>query len=74
MVLARWIEAVFKLSGQASAGLGPTENAPGSERRSPQRALNVSRPAFKSRPEPGARPRQVALATAKTGTDDWAAF
>ena len=74
--------AVFKLVGGSHAGsahgAAPAANAPTGERRGPDRARNVSRPAFKAkpaaqpvRPAPAAEP---APTPAKTGTDDWASF
>ena len=46
---------------------------PAAERRSPQRAVNVSRPAFgKAKTVAAAAP--AAQASARTGTDDWEAF
>jgi methyl-accepting chemotaxis protein len=75
--------AVFKLSQQdgpaATTGLAvPAIQAPTLERRSPQRAKNVIRPAFKNTPAAApaqsVEPAQVASAPAATGTNDWAAF
>jgi len=74
--------SVFKLSGQAGGqavyNAGPAANAPTGERRGPDRAKNVSRPAFraKSAAEPVKSPEAdtMASAGAKTGTDDWASF
>jgi methyl-accepting chemotaxis protein len=74
--------AVFKLAGGSHAGsaygAAPAANAPTGERRGPDRARNVSRPAFKAKPaaQP-VRPAQAAEpgpTPAKTGTDDWASF
>jgi methyl-accepting chemotaxis protein len=76
------VVAVFRLSQDMSAGsshaANPAANAPVVERRSPDRAKNVARPAFKTKPvavsKPTAAATQTASATAKTGTDDWASF
>jgi methyl-accepting chemotaxis protein len=73
--------AVFKLSHEGHASeahfAAPAANAPIVERRGPQRAKNVTRPAFKAKA--AATPaspetNQLAGAPAKTGTDDWASF
>jgi methyl-accepting chemotaxis protein len=74
--------AVFKLPHEGQAGAAciatPASNAPGGERRGPDRAKNVIRPAFKANPAATpartSEPRQVASASAKTGTDDWSSF
>ncbi len=74
--------AVFKLSHGApahTAYLATTPvNSPSVERRSPDRAKNVTRPAFKnnSATKEAAAPeqRQNTGAIAKTGTDDWGSF
>ncbi|HWH82687.1 MAG TPA: methyl-accepting chemotaxis protein [Burkholderiaceae bacterium] len=73
--------AVFKLpEGRAGAAhmATPASNAPSAERRGPDRAKNVTRPAFKAKPAAApartSEPSQVASAPAKTGTDDWASF
>jgi methyl-accepting chemotaxis protein len=74
--------AVFKLSHEGFGGstyaAAPAANAAAVERRGPDRAKNVTRPAFKARPTaaPAATSEssQVASASAKTGTDDWASF
>jgi len=71
--------AVFKLGGEQEAAapvLAPTSS--GTERRSPQRATNITRPAFgKGKPVPAAKaatkPEEPAAAV-RTGTDDWASF
>ena len=78
--------AVFKLSGSEPASAvqvsAVAANAPVIERRSAQRARNVTRPAFKPKaaaaalaasadPGPAAAPSAPA---AKTGTDDWTSF
>jgi methyl-accepting chemotaxis protein len=74
--------AVFRLSehgghaAPAHAG-APAANAPTAERRSADRAKNVSRPAFKARPAPASAPDDTARsagASAKTGTDNWETF
>jgi methyl-accepting chemotaxis protein len=75
--------AVFKLAQAGSAA--PVANvatvAPahysGAERRGPDRATNVKRPAFGARAKAGSAPaaRSSAPAAAKTGTDgEWASF
>ncbi len=75
--------AVFKLSEHGGAvspayAVTPAANAPTGERRGPNRAKNVIRPAFKAKaaasPVPAAEASQPASASAKTGTDDWASF
>ena len=75
--------AVFKLSQHAGAVgaahvAAPAANAHAAERRSPQRAKNVTRPTFKAKPAaapaPAAQTSHLASAPAKTGTDDWASF
>ncbi len=75
--------AVFKLSpneGSASASEfgAPAANAPTGERRSLQRAKNVTRAAFQAKaaaaPTRATATSLVATASAKTGTDDWASF
>ena len=70
--------AVFQLSneGQMSAArtAAPAANAPAGERRSPSRAQNVTRPAFKAKPaatlSATKKPAAATAMTAKTGTDD----
>jgi methyl-accepting chemotaxis protein len=74
--------AVFRLSHDGSAvsshAAASAANAPAVERRGPDRAKNVTRPAFKAKPvaasKPAAEATQSASAPAKTGTDDWASF
>ncbi|MGH6646773.1 methyl-accepting chemotaxis protein [Aquabacterium sp.] len=73
--------AVFKLSGDGHVApsyvSSPAVNAPTGERRGPNRAKNVSRPAFKAKSSGEASVKAVeepALASAKTGTDDWTSF
>ncbi|MBP6674891.1 MAG: methyl-accepting chemotaxis protein, partial [Vitreoscilla sp.] len=74
--------AIFKLSNEVHPGATyapvPAANAASGERRSPDRATNVSRPAFKARPAAASAhalpPSPVASTSAKTGTDDWASF
>jgi methyl-accepting chemotaxis protein len=75
--------AVFKLSQHEGAMspayvAAPAANSPATERRSPQRAQNVTRPVFKAKPVaapgPATEASQPASASAKTGTDDWASF
>ena len=68
--------AVFKLSHEGFGGsthaAAPAANAAAIERRGPDRATNVARPAFKAKAAPA--PSPVASAPAKTGTDDWTSF
>jgi methyl-accepting chemotaxis protein len=75
--------AVFKLSqhgGAVSSTPAPARAATASlvERRGPDRAKNVLRPAFKARPATApalaADTTQIASAPAKTGTDSWESF
>jgi methyl-accepting chemotaxis protein len=74
--------AVFKLSheglGGSTSAAAPAANAAAVERRGPDRAKNVTRPAFKAKaaaaPAPTSESSQLASAPAKTGTDDWASF
>ncbi len=73
--------AVFKLSSEGQSAYvqaaAPAANAPVAERRSPDRAKNVTRPAFKAKPAAAAAapaPSPGAAASAKTGTDDWSSF
>jgi len=77
------VVSVFKLSGGVGAGSASyaapiAANAAVHERRSPNRAANVSRPAFKAKPvgaptrtETARSPDRV---VAKTGTDNWETF
>jgi methyl-accepting chemotaxis protein len=72
------VVSVFKLSQHGSAvGSGHltavTANARIAERGSPERAKNVTRPAFKAKPA-AAQTTQVASARAQPGTDDWQTF
>ena len=72
--------AVFKLGHgevvhQAAAAPAPQHTT--AERRSPDRAKNVTRPKFGAKAEnkPAAAPRSTDAAPAKTGTDgEWASF
>jgi methyl-accepting chemotaxis protein len=69
--------SVFKLASGAESAAPPAAAAwSGPERRSPDRAKNVTRPAFGKKataPQPAAR--QAEPAPRKTGTDDeWASF
>ncbi|KPF43327.1 hypothetical protein IP87_17280 [beta proteobacterium AAP121] len=74
--------SVFKLSGDTHAGARyvapPAANAPAAERRGPNRAQNIARPAFKAKAaEKSAKDSGSAepvVTSAKTGTDDWATF
>ncbi|HET7863705.1 MAG TPA: methyl-accepting chemotaxis protein [Burkholderiaceae bacterium] len=74
--------SVFKISGPMHAGADHVAtraaNTPTAERRGPNRAQNVIRPAFKTKaPEKPAKDAGAAgpaIASAKTGTDDWASF
>ncbi len=72
--------AVFRLSLRegpvAAAHAAPARNV---ERRSPERAQNVTRPVFKAKPAAAPAPTEVKAeagsgVSAKTGTDDWEAF
>ncbi len=73
--------AAFKLSQQDglahTAHLAtPVANAPTGERRGPNRAVNVTRPAFKAKAavtQSNGAPQDSAT-VAKTGTDDWETF
>jgi methyl-accepting chemotaxis protein len=72
--------AVFKLSHQqghanTSHAAVPAANAPKVERRSPDRAKNVTRPKFKAQPAAEvAQASPAAVPPLKTGTDDWESF
>ena len=72
------VVAVFKLGSQAVANATVTRapmpaSAPAIERRSPDRAKNVTRPAFGPRAEPPTL--SAALSPRKSGTDDeWTSF
>ncbi len=72
--------AVFKLSQQEGFARGshaavPAANAAKVERRSPDRAKNVTRPRFEAKPPAEvAQASQAAVAAPKTGTDDWESF
>jgi methyl-accepting chemotaxis protein len=74
--------AVFKLSrqaaGQPNYSAAPEGNAPTSERRGPDRAKNIIRPAFKGKPVGDLTKSTDASATegagATTGTDHWSSF
>ena len=74
--------AVFKLTpaGPAAGGFAAPQQAMASsaERRHPDRAKNVVRPAFKARsaaaPAPASLLKPDVSAQAKTGTDDWTSF
>ena len=73
------VVAVFKLGGgdsyQAPVALALNS---GAERRSPNRAVNVTRPKFSAKPAVAKQSAQTTPAPqstwAKTGTDDWASF
>jgi len=73
--------AAFKLSrqdalAQTAHQATPAANAPTGERRGPDRAVNVTRPAFKAKAasaQSSATPQDPAT-LAKTGTDDWETF
>ena len=74
---------MFKLSGDMGAGSASyavplAANAAVVERRSPNRAANVSRPAFKAKPAgvktPAGTSPSTEVALAKTGTDSWETF
>ncbi|MBA4175861.1 MAG: hypothetical protein C0505_04780 [Leptothrix sp. (in: Bacteria)] len=75
--------AVFKLSGlgarvPAARPVAPAAEASRGDRRSPARAKNVIRPAFKA--DPAAKPARGSASSgrdstpAKTGTDGWSSF
>jgi outer membrane translocation and assembly module TamA len=73
--------AVFKLGANAAQQpmqASPKPSAAFVERRGPDRATNVTRPAFaKGQPTPAAvaaEPLAPQAAAARTGTDDWAQF
>jgi methyl-accepting chemotaxis protein len=72
--------AVFKLTRQESSGsrsgaATPAANARHGERRSPDRALNVTRPQFKAKPAPAvARTIPSSQASVQIGTDNWETF
>jgi methyl-accepting chemotaxis protein len=71
--------AMFQLSAaghsDASFATHGSAHAPRVERRGPDRAKNVTRPAFRAKPEAApSKPSVPAPATAKTGTDDWSSF
>jgi len=62
------VVSVFQLgAGQATA-----KALPPAERRGPNRATNVTRPAFSQKPKAAAS--SIAAPAARTGTDDWEAF
>ncbi len=69
--------AVFKLSHDGHVGsthrVQQAANAASGERRGPERAPNVTRPAFKAKPAVTAAPSRP-VSTARTGTDDWESF
>ena len=70
--------SVFSLGGAAAAVAAANASAvqrpSATERRSPQRAVNVTRPAFgKVKGAPAAAPA-ASPPTARTGTDDWESF
>ncbi|OYY62460.1 MAG: chemotaxis protein [Burkholderiales bacterium 28-67-8] len=72
--------AVFKLTRQESSGsrsgaATPAANARHIERRSPDRALNVTRPQFKAKPAPAvAQSIPSSQASVQIGTDNWETF
>ena len=74
--------AVFKLSHEGLGGsthaAAPAANAAAVERRGPDRAKNIARPAFKAKaaaaPASTSESSRLAIAPAKTGTDDWTSF
>ena len=77
------VVSVFKLSQHggaigSSVATATAANAPVAERRSPERAKNIIRPAFQAKPAaasaPTAQTTQVASANAKAGTDNWETF
>jgi methyl-accepting chemotaxis protein len=74
--------AVFKLSHGSQLGAPSTltaaANASTGERRSPARAMNLTRPVFKAKsaatPAKTEEPSQVASVPVKTDADEWATF
>lgn len=76
------VVAVFKMPPEATPGSTysavASANAVAVERRGPQRATNVPRPALKAKPTrapaPPSESSRVAATSSKTGTDDWASF
>jgi len=68
--------AAFRLVGQAVRQ--PATNASVVERRGPDRATNVVRPAFANKPaartSAAAEPARESKRLAATGTDDWETF
>ncbi len=71
--------AIFKLSeSETRSAASPAARASSVDRRGPDRAKNVVRPAFKARPRqspaPAAEASPMVSAPAKTGTDDWESF
>ena len=72
--------AVFKLTRQESSGsrsgaVTPAANARHVERRSPDRAMNVTRPQFKAKPAPAvAQTIPSSQASVQIGTDNWETF
>jgi len=72
------VVSVFKVEGGHTMTAGSysapaATSAPAVERRGPNRATNVTRPAFKAKPAPAPKPA-AAASDAKTGTDDWSSF
>jgi uncharacterized phage infection (PIP) family protein YhgE len=67
--------AVFNLGNEGARRVASAANAPQVERRGPDRAKNVTRPAF-ARKKPATRPavKPADVAPAATGTDGWEAF
>ena len=77
------VVSVFRLAGDTGAGSASyaaplAANAAVVERRSPNRAANVSRPAFKAKPvgvkTAAGTPPSTKVALGKTGTDNWETF
>jgi methyl-accepting chemotaxis protein len=74
--------AMFKLPHEGPVGAASvaarSAPEPRGERRGPDRAKNVTRPVFKSRPPaapaPASRPVPVTPTATRTGTDDWTSF
>jgi len=70
--------AVFKLADERGHATTTAGSTPVVERRSPDRAKNVIRPAFKAKPAArkaaSSEPTPLPQARSKTGTDNWESF
>jgi methyl-accepting chemotaxis protein len=64
--------AVFRLSANEGPVVAAAAAQPQVERRGPNRAKNVIRPAFNTKAASGSQP--VSIPAAATGTDDWTSF